>query len=356
MNAVIVFSGSTSSPDNLDTIVQVEEVTAILDRLGIVSQRLAFNESLGDLERSLRALQPHFIFNLVETAGGTDRLLYVAAACFEFLKIPYTGCPASALALLSSKLRQKELLRGAGLPTPDWTGNHPGHLMDGPLIVKSDSEHASVGLHDENVVTSASSARQILAKKQETHGGEWFAEAYIEGREFNLSVLEGRHGQPQVLPPAEIRFHGFPGNQPKIVGYEAKWDTGSFEYQATTRHFDFPAEDGPLLDQLGELSLRCWHLLGLKGAARIDFRVDRHGNPWILEVNANPCLASDAGFMAAARQSGLTPIAVIGRLLPRIPLGHFPCQPDQDFWKGTLPVAGGAGPAGKRTVPLRACH
>jgi D-alanine-D-alanine ligase len=127
---------------------------------------------------------------------------------------------------------------------------------------------------------------------------------FIEGREFNLTVLGGAGG-PRVLPPAEIDFGAFPDGKPHIVGYRAKWDAGSFEFHHTPRRFDFPQEDGGLLDHLTMLALRAWDEFGLRGYARVDFRVDRAGQPWILEVNANPCLAPDAGLAAAVQHSGI---------------------------------------------------
>jgi GNAT superfamily N-acetyltransferase len=100
-----------------------------------------------------------------------------------------------------------------------------------------------------------------------------------------------------------------------MVGYRAKWDPASFEYQHTPRRFDFPPEDTPLLLRLRELCLQCWELFTLGGYARVDFRVDHQGNPWILEVNANPCLSPDAGFAAALGQAGISFDQAIAQIL-----------------------------------------
>src|SRR5690606_23295451 len=104
----------------------------------------------------------------------------------------------------------------------------------------------------------------------------------------------------------ETLFVGYPQDRPKIVDYEAKWAEDSFAYNNTPRRFDFGAEDTALVAELADLTLRAWRLFGLAGYARVDFRVDGDGRPWILEVNTNPCIAPDAGFFAAARQGGLT--------------------------------------------------
>jgi D-alanine-D-alanine ligase len=99
------------------------------------------------------------------------------------------------------------------------------------------------------------------------------------------------------------------------VGYRAKWDPQSAEYQATPRRFDLPATDVPLLDEMRRLSRACWGLFGLRGYARIDFRLDAAGRPWILEVNVNPCLSPDAGFAAALEQAGIPYDEAVQRIL-----------------------------------------
>ncbi|HBB18312.1 MAG TPA: D-alanine--D-alanine ligase, partial [Syntrophus sp. (in: bacteria)] len=95
----------------------------------------------------------------------------------------------------------------------------------------------------------------------------------------------------------------------------SKWEEGSFEFNHTPRSFTFPETDAPLLLRLKELALRCWNLFDLRGYARVDFRVDKEGRPWILEVNANPCLSPDAGFLAATLHANLTFEEVLERII-----------------------------------------
>jgi D-alanine-D-alanine ligase len=171
-------------------------------------------------------------------------------------------------------------------------------------------------MDDDAVCDVADPARLVeeLRRRAAALGGEAFAEQYIEGREFNVAVLAGPGG-PQVLPPAEMRFLDFPPGKPHIVGYRAKWVEDSFEYRNTVRTFEARPGDHALHLQLIELATACWHRFGLRGYARVDFRVDAAGRPWVLEVNANPCLAPDAGFLAAATAGGLSLRDVLGRIL-----------------------------------------
>jgi D-alanine-D-alanine ligase len=191
--------------------------------------------------------------------------------------------------------------------------------------VKSVWEHASIGMEDTSVAGSAAALAAELERRSRREPCEnLFVEGYVEGREFNIALLTAGPGrEPQCLPPAEIQFVGFPQGKPRVVGYKAKWEEASFEYGATPRRFDFPESDAPLVQELVRLGRECWRLFGLRGYARVDFRVDAEGHPWILEVNTNPCLAPDAGFIAAATRGGITMEEVVRRVLvDAVPAHH----------------------------------
>jgi D-alanine-D-alanine ligase len=221
--------------------------------------------------------------------------------------------------LTSNKLLAKRRLFAAGLPTPPWLTavEQQGELQGGEAwLVKSVWEHASIGLDEDSVLPGADRQRLLaeMEARRERLGGACLAEVYVDGRELNLSLLAGPEG-PELLPPAEIRFDAYPPGKVRVVGYRSKWEEGSFEFANTPRTFAFPAQDEPLLAKLKELALACWRLFDLAGYARVDFRVDHQGRPWILEVNANPCLAPDAGFFAAVLQAGLTFPEVLDRII-----------------------------------------
>jgi D-alanine-D-alanine ligase len=309
-----------ASPDQTDVLVQAQEVCRALWDLGHDPVDLSVTLNLRLLCNRLRELKPEVVFNLVESIEGHGRMIHVAPALLKCLGIRYTGASAEAIFLTTGKLLTKRALLEASIPTPrayafsEMSG--PTSFVPGPYIIKSVWEHASAGL-DEDAVVAVSDPAQLsveMSRLQEKQGGECFAEAFIEGREFNLSLLASESG-PQVLPPAEIRFEDYPEGKTRIVGYRAKWHEKSFEYQHTVRCFEFPKEDNDLLRSLRDLALRCWDLFDLRGYARVDFRVDRAGRPWVLEVNVNPCLSPDAGFFAAATQAGLSFTRVVERII-----------------------------------------
>jgi D-alanine-D-alanine ligase len=303
-------------PDAADVLTQVETVADALAALGHEVTRVGCSLNLESMREKLTTLKPHLVFNLVESLGGYGSLIHLFPSVLEALQLPYSGSGAEAVRLTSNKTAAKKRMQDAGLPTPPWLGPYPakkgelqeeGAVADRTWIIKSLWEHASVGLDAESLLQTGSAAGVAAAMKQRASslGGACFAEAFIEGREFNLSLLAGERG-PIVLPPAEICFAGFDPAKPHIVDYLAKWDEDSFEYHHTPRRFEFGAEDDPLLAELDKLARCCWDVFDLRGYARVDFRVDPGKQPWILEINANPCLSPDAGFAAALAKAGIS--------------------------------------------------
>jgi len=307
-------------PDLQDAVIQARAVARVLEDMGWEPVNLSLSLDVAGFVKSLRSAAPEFVFNLVESVEGHGRLIHLAPALLDVFGVPYTGSRTDALYATSNKQMAKKQLQAAGLPTPrsfsesDLKG--PRFPIQGRYIAKSTWEHASIGLGEDSVVEPGDSHRLLeeLEQRRSRLGGDGFAEAYIEGREFNLSLLASPEG-PEVLPPAEMRFDGYPPGKLKMVDYRAKWHEDSFESRHTTRSFRFPASDGPLLQGLADLAQRCWRLFQLRGYARVDFRVDEAGRPWVLEVNANPCLSPDAGFIAAAEAAGLSSRQVVASIL-----------------------------------------
>jgi D-alanine-D-alanine ligase len=298
----------TGRPDSSDTLVEAGAIAAALKALGYSATRIPVSLDLAALERELRALAPRAVVNLVESLDGRGHLVHVVPALLESLGMPFTGCSGLAIGSTSHKLTAKRLLGGADIATPAVFG---AAADDGPWIVKAVSEHASLGIDDSSVVCGAAAVKRVLAARRAEFGGSWFAERFVPGRELNVAVIAAPGG-PRVLPVAEIRFEGFPADKPAIVGYAAKWDTGSFEYRNTVRSFGVEPE---LATRAARLALACWQLFALDGYARVDFRVDGSGLLSVLEVNANPCLSPDAGFAAALEQAGVSYVDAIGWLI-----------------------------------------
>lgn len=280
---------------------------------------------MGSLHRSA----PDIVFNLVEAIGADAGMHPLAAGLFEAAGYPFTGSGWGALFSTADKRIAKAVLAARGIPTPPWTSypeerafrRPPGSRLQGarlnasckkekakmhfPVIVKPACEDASIGITDGSVIRDERLFPKTLPSVYRRLGRKpLIIEQFIEGREFNVSII-GRREKPEVLPPAEMLFANWPGGglKPRIVNYKAKWRPGAFEYKNTVRTFK-PAE-APL-EEIRRICLACWEAFGLAGYARVDLRLDEKNGPFVIDVNPNPCIAPSAGFIAAAEEAGYT--------------------------------------------------
>jgi D-alanine-D-alanine ligase len=299
---------------------EASAVASALRELGWEPVEMSLTPDLDRAARELSRAAPAIVFNLVESVEGRGRYIVLAQTLLETLGIPFTGAGLEAMIHSTSKPATKRLLGLGGVATPAWMPAEAARAAPPRFppswIVKNAWEHASIGLDDASVAADAEALRRAIGRRAAAEGMEnLFIEEFVDGREFNLSVLGCRGAEPDVLPPAEIRFVDFPAGKPRMVGYQAKWDERSPEFGRTPRTFEFPPRDAALLADLAAISRRCWSLFGLRGHARVDFRVDEGGVPWVLEVNANPCISSDAGFTAAAARAGLSMRDTVARIV-----------------------------------------
>ncbi len=299
---VPVIHGATEGrPDEVDTIVAARSVAGTLRRLGYRTQVVRLGLDLAPIAR-LAGKRPMAVFNLVEALGCDMRMASVVPAMLERLGVAYTGASFDTITATASKLRVKQLLSHAGLPTPAWSDRGGGLPDDLTVMVKSVDEHASIGIDARSVVKAADAAAEI-SRREHAHGGRFFAEAFVDGREFNISLIE-TDGEVEILPMPEIIFEGFAHGRPRIVDYDAKWNEESYEYHHTPRRFGVETREPALAAELERICGGVWSLFGITGYARVDVRVDAQGRPSVIDVNTNPCISEDAGLAAAAESAG----------------------------------------------------
>src|SRR3546814_215919 len=163
----VLHGAAADRPDEADTIVTAEAVTAALQRLGYDSEIVRLGLDLSALA-PLAAAEPGLVFNLVEALNGDSALAQLAPAALDHFVLPYTGSGLAAHHLTLSKTAAKQLLGSAGLPTPGWSPDGSGFAAGELVIVKSDREHASLGLDAPSVVPAAKPRRAT------THPGRRF--------------------------------------------------------------------------------------------------------------------------------------------------------------------------------------
>jgi D-alanine-D-alanine ligase len=252
-----------------------------------------------------------FVFNIAEGIRGESRESHVPAM-LEMLGIPFTGSSIQALAITLDKRRTKEILQHYGIPTPRFqmfknAAQKLNPELQFPLFVKPNSEGSSKGIRNNSLVKNEEELRNMLKFVTKNYGQEALVEEFLDGREFTVAVLG--NSPPKVLPIVEITFDYLPPNVNKFDSYEVKW-----YWDNPTNPVDpvvCPAKISKQLEyQIKRIAIASFKATGCVDLCRMDFRLDKHGVPNVIEINALPGLMPDplenSRFPKACFTAGMT--------------------------------------------------
>jgi D-alanine-D-alanine ligase len=272
---------------------------------------------LGVIRKAIQEMKPDIAFNLLESFAEVATWDLNVVAYLELMRVPYTGCNTRGLLLARDKALAKKILTFHRIPVPDFVVVPRGRTirrprrLGFPLIVKSLTLDASIGISQASVVEDDAKLEERVRFIHESIGTPAMVEEYVEGRELYVGVVGNE--RLQVLPIWELDFSGLPEEARPIATERLKW---SMSYQKkhgiTTGLAKELAE--PLARRIGELCKRVYRSLMLSGYARIDLRLAEDGRVVVLEANPNPQLAYGEDFAEAAEKAGVH----YGPLLERI--------------------------------------
>ncbi len=308
----IVFNAYEPRPTAAAERLSEESVAEMAQQAHDAVRSLGLGATLIPLQRSLlnfvgriREVNPDVLINLCEGYYGRPQWESNVAGIFELLGLSFTGNAAKTLAFCQDKFKAKAVLRAAGLPTAPAqlmiTGDEPLELRF-PIIVKPNAEDASLGIYPHSVVRDEPALRQQVRRCLDNYRQPVLVETFIDGREFNVSVME--NGAVTPLPVSEIDFSALPKDMPRILGYEAKWFEDNPLYQKTPPVCPAPIGD-ELRTRLQGLAAAAFRTMGCRDYARVDFRMDPKDRPFILEVNPNPDISTNAGYARALKAAGI---------------------------------------------------
>jgi len=305
----ILFDGaSATSPDQLITGT-VDAVAAELASEGNEITRIPVHDDAKWVEK-LRRARLDFVFNLCESVDGVAAMEPPVISVLELLALPYSGSSSWTTSLCLRKHVLNGALERAGLPVPKFAVVRRGGAIPSvgfPAICKPAAEDASIGVEQRSVVRTTRQLTERVDAMLE-RWDEVLVQRYIEGREVNVGILGDA-----VLPIAEIDFGRMPKGMWRIVTYRSKWETGSDEDLGSAPRC--PARlPAAVATQLRRVAVAAWRIAGGSGYGRVDLRIDERGRPWILEVNANPDIAPDAGLTRMARVAGIEYGALVRRV------------------------------------------
>jgi D-alanine-D-alanine ligase len=247
------------------------------------------------------------VFNVCERINGSSLLEPHAASFLDMLNIPYTGSNPVTLAICIDKIRMKKLLDFHEIPTPKWDYAYaPDEEVDDelryPLIVKPANADNSIGITNDSVVKDEESLRRQLKKVIEEMGHPALIEEYVEGDEYDVSII-GNGDNVQVLPLSLSTFEQLPDGVWHIYPYEAKWsDQSIYKNIRVQRDPKIPQR---LSSLISEIALDTYNIFDCHDYGRVEIRVDKEGNPYVIELNPNPSINEGDAVPAAAEFLGM---------------------------------------------------
>ena len=294
------------------------DVISTLRAMGHEVLTLGVHDDLGDIRRAGSEWKPHIAFNLLEGFDDVAIFDQNVVSHLELLKLSYTGCNPRGLLLARDKSLSKKLLAYHRIEVPEFEVFRIGRpvrrpkRLTFPLIVKSLTQEASIGISQASVVDSDEKLKERVAFVHESIGTAAIAEQYIEGREIYVGILGNQ--ALQALPVWELFFTNMPADVKRIATDRVKW---SVKYQKKYGIESGAAKDLPegTAEQIQHICKRAYRALEMSGYARVDLRLDDAGRVWVIEANPNPQIARGEDFAASAEKVAVGYDALLQRIL-----------------------------------------
>ncbi|MBT4928609.1 D-alanine--D-alanine ligase [Porticoccaceae bacterium] len=281
---VAVLYGGTSSEREISLLTGAAIIQA-LELLGVETVAIDIKENALD---AIAKANVDRAFIALHGPGGEDGTLQGA---LEYLKIPYTGSGVMASALAMDKLRCKQLWKGIGLATTDFSALNQStdwqatmNQLGGSVVVKPACEGSSVGMSIAKSAQQLEQAWQLAAQ----YDAKVLAEPQLTGDEYTVAILDGK-----ALPSIRIQANA------TFYDYEAKYNSDKTEY------FCPSGLDAEREQELAQLSIDAFNSIDGRGWGRVDVMADQNGRFNLLEVNTVPGMTSHSLVPMAGLAAGL---------------------------------------------------
>jgi D-alanine-D-alanine ligase len=307
-NCDFLQGGSAADAHGAEAGQESAEVAAIigesLERQGRQVEFVGLDDTISDFRPN------GIVFNLVESLGGDPAREAEFPSWLEARKIPFTGNSSRALNLAHAKHHTRDVLSLAHVRVPkaavfgDWEFDSVQlSRLEFPLFVKPALYDGSVGIDQGSIVNSTQELRARLLYLMDHVPGPYLVETYLAGREFNVAV--GPRSLGRYAAVTEIDFSSFSSELAPIVTYACKWLPESPEASAFSRPVA-RKENTALFDEVTSQARAALRAIGANSYGRVDMRLGRDGKPYVIDVNPNPDIHPEAGFVVATKSMGLS--------------------------------------------------
>lgn len=288
-----------SSDKNANTVEQ--DLSKIGDNIQNTLKSLGYKTTYFDFNNPQRAISDlskskvDLVFNVCERINDTSLLEPHAASIFDILQIPYTGSSPFTLGLCIDKIKVKKLLNYHNLPTPAWdyvydVDDEIDSSLKYPLIVKPANTDNSIGITHNSVVTNKKDLLKMVTYVIKELGSPALIEEYIDGDEYNVFIMGSDENSFKVLPLSRTIFAGLPKDYWHIKTLESKFGLDKTYKEHIVVQEPPKNVSSKLLSLLTEISLDTYNILDCHDYGRVEVKVDKNNNPYILELNPNPSI------------------------------------------------------------------
>ena len=326
LRVMVLMHESLVPPETMDGFSEDEvlewkteyDVVTTIREIGHEVLPIGVSDDLGVIRRSIVDWKPHVAFNLLEEFHGVGVYDHHVVSYLELMRQHYTGCNPRGLLLSHDKSLAKKILAYHRIRTPRFfavpLNKKPKRLkrFEFPLLVKSVSEDASLGISESSIVRDDEQLIDRVTHVHEELKTEALVEDFIDGRELYVGVIGNR--RLTTLPIWEMIFAKAPKGMPQIATARVKWDVA---YQkklgiTTKQATDLSPE---IIDRINNTCKRVYRALSLSGYARMDLRLHPNGNIYVLEANPNPNLSYGEDFAESAEAVGLRYEGLMQRII-----------------------------------------
>jgi len=251
------------------------------------------------------------VFNISEGSGGRNRESQVPML-LEMAGVPFVGSDALTLGITLDKIMAKKVFISEGIPTPKFFEiKSMDHLADSdhlsfPLIVKPRFEGSSKGLSDNSRVEDMPGLMRQAELIINTYKQPALVEEFITGQEFTIAIVG--NNPAQALPVVQVEIDGSVELDDKFYTF-ARISSDRLKYLCPARISD------DLSKKIREMAVKAYNAVDCLDFGRVDFRVDKSGEPYVLEINPLPSLSTEDVFQLIAGVIGITYEGMIGRIL-----------------------------------------
>ncbi len=294
------------------------DVTSTLERMGHTLLQLGIKDDLGVIRKRIEEDKPHIVFNLLEHFHEVSGFDSHVVSYLELLRVPYTGCNPRGLILARDKSISKTLLASHRVPVPASAVvpvgrkvRRPKQLVF-PLIVKSLTQDASIGISQASVVEDDEKLRERVEFVHSSVGTDAIIEQFIEGRELYVGILG--NVRLTVFPVWELQLDAMPDDAHRIATERVKWSP-KYQKKYRIRSGEVRGLPAATLDRIRHVCRRVYRILSMSGYGRIDLRLGADGRFWVIEANPNPQIAFGEDFAESAEHAGVSYPDLLQRII-----------------------------------------